>query len=314
MKTLSINPRPFWGAVTRADWFSDPGAVKEWDTTFSIAKKLGFGGVRYQIGLRDTFQNQVGATIPFIFLDSPELWARRIEPVLKYCTVYQMKLLLVIDDIPECVNLWGIDGTAQLLQRVIDKVGALGKYTFGELDPENWQTIVGVYDQLLSRLNLTGKELQAPPMLAMPFGSWSKALSEYFQTPFAAKMNVNAVNVYVDSRFVPSYDAAYLQLLKDVKTVLAARGKPYVIHETGLCPNYAQVDDERRGKMILRSEKMIYQVGGFRDYGIYCANEGDTVPNAEQFSILHPSVLKGYLMGSGYAPTIVLPNAQNLVI
>jgi hypothetical protein len=30
MKTISINPLPFWNAQVRTDWFEDPGILSDW--------------------------------------------------------------------------------------------------------------------------------------------------------------------------------------------------------------------------------------------------------------------------------------------
>jgi len=307
MKSITINPLPFWNAQVRSDWFKDPDAVKDWDTTFSLIKKLGFTQVRYKIGLRDTFDNATGVTMPFLLLGSPDLWVRRIDPVLKYCAVYGMKLLLIIDDIDVCIEEWGVGRVASLLQLVINRVGSRAKYTFDELDStSNWQVRLSLYNDLMSRVDFKGNEVQAPPMLVMPFLPWQSALAQFVTSPLSSKFNANSINVYVDRRYSPSYAASYSTLLTQAKVILSSVRKPYVIQETGLSPDYAQVDDISRGEMLLQLERAIYKSGGFQDYGIYCTHDALETPSNEQFSILNPNVLFGYLKGSGYSPAIVI--------
>jgi hypothetical protein len=313
MKTVTINPRPFWNAQVRTDWFKDPVAVKDWDDTFSLIKKLGYTQVRYKINLRSIFDTYVGITMPFIFMDSPDLWFRTLEPLMKYCTVYNMKLLLVIDDIPKCVESWGVDGTAQLLQKVIDRVGNRAKYTFDELNPNSeWKELLNTYNELMPRLNFRGNEIQAPPVLIMPFTPWQIVLAQVTTSDFNQKLFSNSINVYVDRRYSPSHVAAFSTMLTQAKVILTAAKKPYSIHEMGLSPDYAQADDIVRGEMILQLERAVYKVGGFRDYGIYCTHDNEnTLPNS-QFSILNPNVVLGYLKGSGYSPSIVISTKASL--
>lgn len=312
MKSITINPLPFWNAQVRTDWFDDPGAIKDWDTTFSLIKKLGFVQVRYNIDLRSIFDNVAGAAMPFLLLESPDLWVRRIDPVLKYCAVYGMKLLLVIDDIDACVEEWGVDGVASLLQLVVNRVGGRAKYSFDEIDSaSDWQEKLNIYSKLMSSVDFKGSEVQAPPILVMPFLPWQSALAQFVTSPLSSKFNVNSINVYVDRRYSPSYVAAYSTLLTQAKVILSSARKPYAIHETGLSPDYAQVDDISRGEMLLQLERTIYKSGGFQDYGIYGTHDAQETPSGEQFSILNPNVLLGYLKGSGYSPAIIIPSKKS---
>ena len=134
------------------------------------------------------------------------------------------------------------------------------------------------------------------------------ALNNFLLHPFAQRCQSTSVNIFVDRRYSTNYSSTYLSLLTGSKTILASRPVPYAIHETGLCPDYAQTDDETRGQLILQSEKLIYQIGGFRDYGICCANDEDTTPVENQYSILNSNVLRGYLGAGGYSPSIVIAN------
>lgn len=308
MKSISINPQPFLNAQTRADWFKDPVAVADWDKTFAIIKKLGFTQVRYKINLMDTFLVEIG--VSGASPNVSELWARRIDPILKYCAVYKIKLLLVMDDILSCVENWGKTVVVELLQRVIDRVGSRAQYTFDELDPTNWKSVVTLYSEIVNSI-IFRSSIQAPPMLVTPFIPWQPALREFVASPLAKKYAKNSINIYVDRRFAPSHISVYSSMLTKAKAILTTVGKPYVIQETGLNYDYAQVDDISRGDMLLQLERTILKIGGFQDYGICCTHDSPWTPPNAQFSILNPNVLLGYLKTSGYSPSIVLPVQSN---
>jgi len=311
MKSITVNPKPFYNAITRRDWFNDPGAVKDWDTTFSLIKRLGFVQVRYNIGLRDTFHTQSGSTVPFIFVDSPELWARRIEPIIKYCLVYKLKLLLVIDDVPECLELWGYDGTAALIQRVVDKVRTSmpARYTFENITVDEWQGRASMYYELMQNINFYGVEVHAPAVTCRPFLPWESVLSQFITSKEASLYSSFSVNIYVDARYVERPLDVYKNLLTASKIELAVSAKPYTIQETGMNANYAQSNDFERGKLINKMEKLIIQSGGFKDYGIYGTHDSLSTPPNEQFSIINANLILGYLCNSGYAPSIVIPSS-----